>query len=86
VLRWGIRNGILPLVETGLGSGAETDKTKENEEIHDTPLQQFHLMKKIFFSAAAGNPLRKAAGAAMHGKHAMEPPLDKDKAEHSGAR
>jgi hypothetical protein len=56
VLRRGIRSGIFPLVETGLGGGAETDKTKEYEEIHDMPLQRFHLMKKIFSSTMVGNP------------------------------
>jgi len=82
----GIRNGIFPLIETGLSGRAETDKAKEHEEIHDTPLQRFHLMKKIFFSARAGNPLRKTAGAAMHGKHAMKPRQGKEKAKNSGAR
>jgi hypothetical protein len=85
VLHRGIRNGIFPLVEAGLSGRAETDKAKEHEEIHDTPLQRFHLMKKIFFSAQAGNPLRKAAGAAMRGKHAMKPLQDKEKAKSSGA-
>jgi hypothetical protein len=73
VLRRGIRNRIIPLVKTGLGGSAETDKAKEHEEIHDTPLQRFQLKKKIFFSERAGNPLRMVAGAAMHGKHAMKP-------------
>jgi hypothetical protein len=60
VLHRGIRNGIFRLVESSLGGRAETDKAKEHEEIHDTPLQRFHLMKKIFFSARAGNPQREA--------------------------
>jgi hypothetical protein len=48
VQRRGIRNGICRLVESGLGGRAKTDKAKEYEEIHDTPLQQFLLLKKIF--------------------------------------
>src|SRR4051794_19514436 len=67
------RSRVSRLVKMGLCGGAQTDKAKKYEEIHDTPLQRFHLMKRVFFPQQAGNPLASTAGAAMHGMHAMEP-------------
>ncbi|KJB97218.1 hypothetical protein N826_29770 [Skermanella aerolata KACC 11604] len=49
MLHRSIRNRICRFVESGLGGRTKTDKAKEYEKIHDTPLQQFLLMKKIFF-------------------------------------
>jgi hypothetical protein len=72
VLHRSIRNGIRRFVESGLGGRAKTDKAKEYEEIHDTPLQQFLLLKKIFIYSVPGKPPRTAAGAAMRGPHARK--------------
>ena len=79
----GIRNGICRLVKSGLGGRAKTDKAKEYEEIHDTPLQQFLLLKKIFIYSMPGKPPRTAAGAAMRGSHARKPSSDQKTAKES---
>lgn len=61
-------------LEAGLGGGAETEQAKEHEEIHDTPLQQFHLMKKLFPCPEKDNPPPRSAGAAMRAAHEIVQP------------